>query len=367
MKRIVNKGRYVRLQWRRGEHALERRRCRAKYLKAKRRTHLGKPKRLRRYETPTRVLPRAGFTRVQAPPDMRMVHNPEGCNAFFATLAHHLERRNPVRVSIYGVRRVDSAAIVILLAIMIRFRAQGVGFGGDFPKDQAIREAIAKSGFFQGLYRKYEDRDTYSVSPERGLHTHAEKKVNSVLTARIISNAATTVWGEPRRAQGVQRILLELMHNTNNHAALEGQGEKHWWLSVNHQKKKHKVTFTFVDFGVGVFTSLDSKGKTSKWFGWRDQLITVLKRMDNPMIMKAILDGRLHETVTKQSFRGKGLPGIRQVQSRNGVSNLLIVTNDVYAHVGRGEYSSLKVPFSGTLVIWELQPSNSCTPAHEDD
>jgi hypothetical protein len=364
MKRIKKPWKVRRTQSRRSRYALRKRRRRTLAQTAKRRAREGRPKALWSLQVPRRATPRPGTVIVEAPEDFTCQFNPEECNRFVAVLRRHLAKRNVVQVSLFNVARIDSAAILILLSVMIRFKAAGVDFGGDFPKNAAVRDAITKSGFFQGLYRRsFDEQETYSVSYDRELHTHAEKQVNSELTAEIVEKAATTVWGEPRRCPGVQRILLELMQNTNNHASLGAHGEKHWWLSVYHQRRQHRALFTFVDFGVGVFASLDSKGKTSKWYGWRNVLYDVFWRMDNAEVMNAILDGRLHETITKQSFRGKGLPGIREVLTRNGVSKLLIITNDVYADVGAGRFQLLKVPFEGTLVVWEVEPSNVSFPA----
>lgn len=294
-----------------------------------------------------------------------MSSNTEGCNSFFHLLQRHLEYGHAVEVSIFDVESVDSAAILILLAVMIRFKAAGIRFGGDYPRRKDVKRYFTRSGFFTALYNTYEERESYSLDPKRGLHSHADKHVNAELTARVISNAAVTVWGEPRRCQGVQRILLELMQNTNNHASPTAQGEKHWWFSVEHDKARQRVTFTFVDLGVGVFESLDSKGRTSKWYGWRAQFFAFFRQMDNAEIMREILVGSLHQTVTKQSFRGKGLPGIREVLERGGVSNLRVITNDVDADVSAEAYRQLKVPFGGTLVIWQLDPSNHSAPAYD--
>ena len=62
-------------------------------------------------------------------------------------------------------------------------------------------------------------------------------------------------------------MYLELMQNTNNHASLKVFGEKHWWLSVNYDKDNNKVKFSFVDFGMGIFKSLENKNSKSKIYG----------------------------------------------------------------------------------------------------
>jgi hypothetical protein len=221
-----------------------------------------------------------------------------------------------------------------------------------------------RSGFFDVLYNKrYEEQDAYTIRSAKAIYTHANKTVDAPLSAQLIARAAATVWGEERRCQGVQRVLLELMQNTNNHASLSAQGEKHWWLSVRHLPGEKKVQFAFVDFGIGVFESLDNKTPGSKWFAWRTKVGTLLRRTDNAEILELILKGDMHSTVTGHPFRGKGLPGIAEVLQRSGISNLVIVTNDVYADVAAGKYLLLPRPFQGTMVYWELNNANTSTRA----
>jgi hypothetical protein len=160
-----------------------------------------------------------------------------------------------------------------------------------------------------------------------------------------------------------------LMHNTNNHASLGAKGEKHWWLSVHHRRSRRRVTFSFVDFGVGIFRSLDGKRTNERFHGWRtSEFGTIIPPgATNAQLLQLILTGEMHRTVTKEDFRGKGLPGIREVWERNHISNLRIVTNDVYADVARDEYRTLNPPFDGTLVVWELEESNRSCPYDDDD
>ena len=80
---------------------------------------------------------------------------------------------------------------------------------------------------------------------------------------------------------------------------------------------------------------------------------------DNPEIFKLLLEGHMHMTVTGQHFRGKGLPGIREVLSRNQISNLKIISNDVFTDVSKDNYQKLNQEFSGTFVTWELNENNN--------
>lgn len=218
-----------------------------------------------------------------------------------------------------------------------------------------------QSGFFRNLSRTYLDLERYKIEGNSGhsFHTHAYKKVDSVLATQLIEAATEHVWKEKRRYLGCYRALVELMLNTNNHASPLQIGEKHWWLSVQTDEKNKKVCFSFVDYGVGIFNSLMTKPRGNKFFGAIGTMFARYNYKNDAELLKLILSGELHKTVTKQHFRGKGLPGIFNAFQRNQISNLHIVSNNVFADVTNNRYEMLNNSFEGTFVYWEITDSNS--------
>ena len=300
------------------------------------------------------------YIKINAPRIFSFIDNTEGVSKFIEKLSTHFELRNKVFVVLDDIEVVKYDAIVVLLSIMIKFKSENIDFNGSFPKDQNAKFIITQSGFFENLIKRFKNEDRYSINPKaNNIHTHAWKDVDAELGNEIIREATQTVWGEERRCQGVQRALLELMQNTNNHSNIGTEGEKHWWLSVNHIEEENKVCFSFVDFGVGVFMSLDNKTDKSKWFDWKPKLAKAFKFSTNLDVFRLILEGKLHSTVTKKHFRGKGLPGIKEVLDRNQISNLHIITNDVFSNVSGNNYKNIKTNFSGTFVYWELLKTNT--------
>jgi hypothetical protein len=70
--------------------------------------------------------------------------------------------------------------------------------------------------------------------------------------------------------------------------------------------------------------------------------------------IKLLMSGELHRTVTGEHFRGKGLPGIKEVFERQQISNLFVISNNVFANVTKDEYNKISSNFSGTFVFWEI-------------
>ncbi len=303
------------------------------------------------------------FVKVVAPEIFSFIKNTDEVVNFINHLKTLYDNKNKVYVVLENVVEIDHSAIIVLLSIMIKFKAKKIAFNGNLPTNSAASKIVKESGFFENLYKKFEEKESYEIPSNLSncIHTHASKKVDSMLTSNIIASAAKFIWGETRRCQGVQRALIELMHNTNNHAEIGKPGEKHWWLSVNQHSDSKKVSFSFVDFGVGVFTNLQNKTPDSKFFGWAEKILPIFGPSDNSNLLKLILTGKLHQTVTGEYYRGKGLPGIADVMNRNQISNLHIITNDVFSCPSEDIYRILKKPFSGTFVYWDLGENNeSC-------
>src|SRR2546430_2748046 len=98
----------------------------------------------------------------------------------------HMRKRHPVWVTLREVEQIDYDGIVVLLSVMIRFRARGIRFNGDFPEDAKALEILKSSGFFTALNLNYNDRDYYKVGDARGIATHAHKAVDSKLTDGLL-------------------------------------------------------------------------------------------------------------------------------------------------------------------------------------
>lgn len=298
------------------------------------------------------------YKEVEAPENLSLVNNPEPVINFINKLKLHFDNKQKVYVRMTNVKQISHDAIVVLLAIMVRFSAMNIKFDGDFPEDRVAKKILNESGFFFQLFNKYKDEDRYNIQSQNSIHTHAWKNVDAVLSAKIIQKASLTVWGTERRCQGAQRVLLELMQNTNNHASFGKIGEKHWWLSVNHNEDKKTVSFSFIDFGVGVFESLRNKTPGSKFYKWKEKLRTRIKYGDDSDLLRHILEGKLHSIVAQEHYRGKGLPGIKEALNRNQISKLFVISNNVFGNIENDEYFLITPNFEGTFVYFELNSGN---------
>jgi hypothetical protein len=298
------------------------------------------------------------ITKVEAPTVLSLVRNPEAVCAFVASLKDCFSNKKPVFVVLKNVIEIDYDGITVLLSVMIRFKSKCIDFNGDFPDDKNVRKTLEDSRFFDHLKGTFRDEETYTLTDRNSILTHAMKTVDSELGEKLIGSASQTVWGERRRCPGVQRTFIELMQNTNNHASLDKEGDKHWWLCVKHIKERKRVAFSFLDYGVGVFYNLKNKRQENKFFGILEKLYERWRYGNNSEVLKLIFLGELHRTASGKSFRGKGLPGVYESLQNNKISNFSMITNNVYYNSNGDEYRILKNEFEGTFIYWELTEYN---------
>jgi hypothetical protein len=301
---------------------------------------------------------------VVLPKHLSLLDNTEQTTKFLDELHDKLTTGARVYLDSGAVRILAQDGIVALLAVIARFKESGLKIRGNFPSSDKASRAWMHSGFFEALKTpELQTRDAYRITSGTGnIVSHAGKRVDPALTAGLLASASRFIWGEERWCKGAQRVLLELMHNTNNHASPLRLGEKHWWLSMEFDIRTRVVRFAFVDLGVGIFRSLDGKAETDPWSGWRARLEEVsVADASDAQLLRRILEGEVHLTATGQAYRGKGLPGIAQEHVKGGISGLRIVSNRVNADIDKDRFVPQPRSFSGTLVCWQLSEQNAST------
>lgn len=295
---------------------------------------------------------------VLAPDDFCIKENPERVIEFINKLNECLTKRKSCYIDLNNVTRLSPDAVVVLLSILGQFKRRNVLFNGNFPNDGDVKKQLINMGFLENLY-DYPGIIKYDTSRKDIIRKHGKAPLGK-MAKDLISQSSRNIWKEPKRCQGVYRILMELMQNTHSHAIIGKEGVENWWISKNYDESSNTECFSFVDYGVGVFNSLESKKPGTKFFGALDRIRKNITEPSNNKVLQLILEGELHKTSTGHYYRGKGLPGIKTAMERNQISNLYIITNDVYANVAKKKFVPLHNSFSGTFIYWELNDKNVC-------
>lgn len=143
------------------------------------------------------------------------------------------------------------------------------------------------------------------------------------------------------------------MHGyTLDHAYKQNSLVPKWYLIALNKPETGKVSFTFLDGGQGIPSTINIKHRErvkqliSKFF------YDVPSIKDNALIYSA-LKGEFR-TRTNEGYRGKGLPKIYQCVENKEIDNLIIISNKGYVNCSTGEQRELSSTFHGTLFSWDF-------------
>lgn len=286
------------------------------------------------------------YEKLSAPSNFSFIENTVAVLSFLELIKDKIKHRKPILINLEEITNLTNDAIVLLLAIVKNPAiTKGVPIKGNYPRDRELRKIFQESGVF-GANGSDSEYKNYIL-------TRQNKKAEGGIANEMIKRATKIVFGQEVRCPGVYRALMESMANTCYHAKPAQIGHETWWLTVYHDKALNKVSFAFIDMGVGIF-------KSSKIRGFRDNLKSFFGITDNSDVLKEIISGR-KKSSTKIPYRGKGLPNIYKGLARNYYSNLKIISNDVKADLSIDKYEKLSKEFSGTFLYWELNNTNRWT------
>lgn len=140
-------------------------------------------------------------------------------------------------------------------------------------------------------------------------------------------------------------FLTELIGNAVEHG-IENKNIN-WWLSHEIDRKNKIVKYTFVDMGLGIIKSHKKAGLPFKY-----------KFLKNHRIVLDALYGKLGSS-TKKSYRGRGLPQLREMIENEFISDLNLITNDITLNFHEGHFNVNKNPnFVGTYYCWTIDQNN---------
>lgn len=332
--------------------SLKRRIVHLKWLKSKRRFFLGKSLLERRNfaELKTKFY---DYHKIRVPRVLSLIDNYEEVLKFIQDLQNDFSKKKKVFVMMNRMKSFSGDGLIILLSNVVLFKSAKIKFNGNYPREKGVRERLLKTSFYDALYSFNYDVNSHYDLTKNDIFTHANNKVDSDLTSQLIAQNSVYLWNEERRCTGLQRVFLELMQNTNNHASKK-QGEKLWWLNVSKAENPRRLCFSFIDYGMGIFESLATKNASSKFFHWVEKIIPFVNPTDHCALFESIMNGTFHTTVTNKSYRGKGLPGIYNRFQKHMISRLIIISNDVFADASNNIYTEINNQLNGTFVYFEI-------------
>lgn len=171
--------------------------------------------------------------------------------------------------------------------------------------------------------------------------------------------------------EGLYEVLTEALTNVRHHAYAPGSSIppklQRWWLFARYDEPKDgssgDLYVAVYDMGAGIPDTMKKRlqsgeivlAKTDELFGWASQHPS--KRLEKQLLQRAIEHSR---SSTGQTFRGKGLPEMREFVLQTKTGSLCIISGSAQ-YVCRSTSSQstcTSEPITGTLILWgiPLQP-----------
>lgn len=267
---------------------------------------------------------------------------------FIALLKELGETEDIINIRLHKVTDIGEGAIGMLLSVMKELTNAGISLKGEKPSNTIARNKLEMSGFFKYMrgYVSPENLKTKNIIIHTGDITTSQEELEPAMP-----QAMETVWGKSGRCPELFGVIGEMLRNSCDHA-FQTDNSVFWHLGVSHIERDNTVKFSFVDNGIGI---IKKYYEDNSWQKVKDHF------KSNATILENAYKNGI-ESQTGLPWRGEGLPTIYELYTDNIITNLVVITNNVYLDFDKKKFEEIKVPFSGTYYFWKV--NNSCTPAY---
>jgi hypothetical protein len=267
---------------------------------------------------------------------------------FIALLKKLGKTEDVINIRLHNVIEIGEGAIGMLLSVMKELTNAGIALKGEKPNNISAKNKLEKSGFFKYMrgYVSPENLNTKNIIIHTGNITTSQEELEPAMFY-----AMETVWGVQARCPELFGVIGEMLRNSCDHAFAK-DSNVFWHLGVSHQEKENTVIFSFVDNGVGI---IEKYNENKSWYAVKDYF-----KSNATILLNAYKNGI--ESQTGLPWRGEGLPTIYELYEDNIITNLVVITNNVYLDFDNNKFEEINVPFSGTYYFWKV--NKNCKPAY---
>jgi hypothetical protein len=142
-----------------------------------------------------------------------------------------------------------------------------------------------------------------------------------------------------------------MQRNSCDHAFQKIENTR-WHLGISHFDEDKTVKFSFVDNGLGIIQTYNRKGLIKQIAGFFENNADILENAYKNGI----------ESRTGLSWRGLGLPAIYEMYTDKIITNLVVITNNVFLDFDNKIFEPMNQSFTGTYYFWKI--NTNCTPSY---
>jgi len=254
-------------------------------------------------------------------------------------------RRKEIYIDFSRVEQIRKSDLMVLMAQLEKMTIE--------KKSVKVKGKIPKN--ISDLFDEFYEKDTH----EKITHLNLVPTMKNAIYARdinpsIVENTVQDLnrLGVNNDSHGygfyerIKALLTEIIGNAVEHG-IKNRNINYWLAS---KVKNNQQVVTFVDMGKGIAYS-HKKSKLPLYYR-----ITGLFS-DNKIVMDSLL-GKLRSS-TRDPFRGKGLPEIREIIEKEFVSEFVLITNKTLIQYRKNKFTTSKIAnFKGTYYCWTISKQN---------
>lgn len=282
---------------------------------------------------------------IDAPNIFSIVNNQKEMLSFFRDIKQNVVFNCNVFINMNDVTQVTTDAIIYMLLFFdnLKEKYPNLKFNGNFPKDEKSKILLFHSGFLEKLFKTKNPYD--QITHKAILKIETGTDTNAVLAGNIITFALNSLSESPSyNSRRSYRNIIEAMSNTNNHAYEKNEKIKKWYLMALYDETNNKVSFSFLDSGHGIISTVKKKN------------FEKLGLISHISILESVLNADTHNNRSQTELiqRGKGLPSIYASFKSGYTDNLVIISNKAFLDARNNKRIRLKHSFDGTLISWDF-------------
>lgn len=333
MKRIHSTARYKHFLQKRHEYQLKRTQNPRYYM----------PRMHTQYNSA--IQPKDDPFQIDAPNIFSIVNNQKEMLGFFRDIKRNVVFNCNVFINMNDVTQVTTDAIIYMLLFFdnLKEKYPNLKFNGNFPKDEKSKILLFHSGFLEKLFKTKNPYD--QITHRAILKIETGTDTNAALAGNIITFALNSLNETPSySSRRSYRNIIEAMSNTNNHAYEKNEKVKKWYLMALYDEESNKVSFSFLDSGHGIISTVKKKN------------FEKLGLISHISILESVLNAETHNNRSQTELiqRGKGLPSIYASFKSGYTDNLVIISNKAFLDARNNKRIRLKHSFDGTLISWDF-------------
>ncbi len=293
----------------------------------------------------------------QAPCNFSFLNNAEETISFFNEMIqlinHNGKRQFEIFIDIKNVEKLTIDALMYLLSIINNMKnvfKRRISIRGNIPLDSNINRLFKESGFFNyvkstNIIPIFKNSDTIQIISGKNTDTRIARQISDFVSDKLGMTRS--------QCSFIYVMMIELMSNTYKHAYANNAVNRisnKWYCFCKYNNIEQIVSFTFMDVGAGIPTTVRKK--------FAEKLDFLNLKAENRYVISA-LEGQFR-TSTSLAYRGKGLPRIHETCQSRKIQNMRLITNkaDVRDDGDVIKGRELSKPLCGTLYYCELRKEN---------